>query len=137
MPAALCPATLNGKALKQKNNSPCGHAGQRDDVAWHTLQAAKVQSIQYATVNPHYPASRSLAARSESNSTSYHTWLPPMPRGVQHPLGFVSLQAHLVKAFCLPPKACHSSEQGFSGLPYLEFSRAIQIENDFGACIVP
>lgn len=102
---------LSGRARKA--------AGQRDDVAWHTPQAAKVQSIQYATVNPHYPASRSLAARSESNTTSYHTWLPPMPRGVQHPLGFACLQAYLAKAFCLPPKACDlGSLSSLDGTPF-------------------
>ena len=40
--------------------------------------------------------------------------------------GFVSLQAHLVKAFCLPPKACHSSGQ-------LQVYRALSIRSCFFA----
>ena len=51
-------------------NSP--HSKPRIQLAKSTPLKPELTASE---VNPHYPASRSLAARSESNSTSYHTWL--------------------------------------------------------------
>ncbi|CAJ1410843.1 unnamed protein product [Effrenium voratum] len=83
------------------------------------LTAGKVQCIQYVTVNPHCAASQSLAACAEAKSSDHHSWMPLMPRGLQHPLGFLSLQAYLVKAFCLPPKLCDLGALSFlDGTPY-------------------
>eukprot|EP00913_Durusdinium_trenchii_P019560 g18387.t1 len=46
-----------------------------------------------------------------------------MPKSFPHPLGFLSLQAYLVKAFCLPPKLSDLGSLSFlDGTPYSMYS---------------
>eukprot|EP00434_Breviolum_minutum_P020385 symbB.v1.2.017978.t1/scaffold1402.1/size121251/7 len=104
------------------------------------LTATKVQCLQYATVNPHVPASRSLPCCAEAKTCDYHSWLPMMPKNFQHPLGFLSLQAYLVKAFCLPPKVNDLGSLSFlDGTPYSMYSMpssissSVRVDTDAGA----
>ena len=61
----------------------------------------------------------------QAKSSDHHSWMPLMPRGLQHPLGFLSLQAHATTArmrVALPDAvncACRLSVdcQCLSGLP--------------------
>lgn len=95
-----------------------------------TLTASKVQCLQYATVNPHIPASRSLPCCAEASTREYHSWCPVMPKSFQHPLGFLSFQAYLVKAFCLPPKVNDLGSLSFlDGTPYSMYSMPSSISS--------
>eukprot|EP00930_Biecheleria_cincta_P000941 TRINITY_DN102123_c0_g1_i1.p1 TRINITY_DN102123_c0_g1~~TRINITY_DN102123_c0_g1_i1.p1 ORF type:complete len:1135 (+),score=177.74 TRINITY_DN102123_c0_g1_i1:247-3405(+) len=84
--------------------------------------AGKVQSLQYATVNPSGAPNRSLAALAEASDGVRHRWLPPVPRGTtvaRHPLGLFSMHTYLAKAFCLPPRPCELGCLSFlDGTPY-------------------
>eukprot|EP00931_Biecheleriopsis_adriatica_P036390 TRINITY_DN20965_c0_g1_i1.p1 TRINITY_DN20965_c0_g1~~TRINITY_DN20965_c0_g1_i1.p1 ORF type:complete len:1650 (-),score=327.44 TRINITY_DN20965_c0_g1_i1:54-4712(-) len=103
----------------RQSKAPSAGSAQREEFTAQTLPAGKVQSLQYATVNPNGVPNRSLAALAEASSSTCQPWPPPAPRGLRHPLGFFSMQAYLAKAFCLPPRPCDlGSLSCLDGTPY-------------------